>query len=36
VIWLWVRRLDSLAAERIEGSEGAVTLVRNWLAGLKK
>jgi serine/threonine protein kinase len=24
VIWLWVRRLDSLAAERIEGSEGAV------------
>jgi Tol biopolymer transport system component len=24
VIWLWVRRLGSLAAERIEGTEGAV------------
>ena len=24
VIWLWVQRLDSLSAERIEGSEGAV------------
>ncbi len=24
IIWLWVRRLDALTAERIEGSEGAV------------
>jgi eukaryotic-like serine/threonine-protein kinase len=24
VIWLWVQRLDSLSAERIEGSQGAV------------
>ena len=24
VIWLWVRRLDSLAAQRLEGTEGAV------------
>jgi Tol biopolymer transport system component len=23
-VWLWVRRLDSLSAERLEGSEGAV------------
>ena len=24
VIWLWVRRLDSLAAQRLEGTQGAV------------